>query len=160
MALQPFVGPWPLFQFCNLFDTDGTTPLTSDQPVERPLPTHTEQHKHRINPQIDIHGIRTHDPSVRASEDSSCLRPRSHCDRCYYLLPVAISLEVDRQEREADHSLRSSTEVKNSWNCTTSLPHVFRAWCLRKQLGNTASNKRMILSGCRGIFYTTNAAFF
>jgi hypothetical protein len=25
--------------------------------------------------------IRTHNPSVRASEDSSCLRPRGHCDR-------------------------------------------------------------------------------
>jgi hypothetical protein len=34
--------------------------------------------------QIDIHasnGIRNHDPSVRVSEDSSCLRPRGHCDR-------------------------------------------------------------------------------
>jgi hypothetical protein len=32
----------------------------------------------------DIHalsGIRTHDPSLRAKEDSSCLRPRGHCDR-------------------------------------------------------------------------------
>jgi hypothetical protein len=38
MALQPFVGPWPL-QFRNLFYTDGRTPLTSDQPVARPLPT-------------------------------------------------------------------------------------------------------------------------
>jgi hypothetical protein len=42
-----------------------------------------EQYKHRIK-HTDIHalsGIRTHDPSVRASEDSSCLRPRGHCDR-------------------------------------------------------------------------------
>jgi hypothetical protein len=34
--------------------------------------------------QTDIHtssGIRTHDPSVRAGEDISCLRPRGHCDR-------------------------------------------------------------------------------
>jgi hypothetical protein len=32
----------------------------------------------------DIHasrGIRIHDPSVRADEDSSCPRPRGHCDR-------------------------------------------------------------------------------
>jgi hypothetical protein len=40
----------------------------------------TEQHKHRINAHnTDIHalsGIRNHDPRVRASEDSSCLRPR------------------------------------------------------------------------------------
>jgi hypothetical protein len=45
---------------------------------------HTKQHKHRINAHnTDIHalsGIRTDDPSVRASEDSSCLRPRGHCD--------------------------------------------------------------------------------
>jgi hypothetical protein len=40
---------------------------------------HTEQHKHRIN--ADFHalsGIRTHDPSVRATEDGSCLIPRAH----------------------------------------------------------------------------------
>jgi hypothetical protein len=33
---------------------------------------------------IDIYalnGVRTHDPSVRASEDSSSLRPRGHCYR-------------------------------------------------------------------------------
>jgi hypothetical protein len=32
----------------------------------------------------DIHassGIRTHEPSVRAGEDSSCLKPRGHRDR-------------------------------------------------------------------------------
>jgi hypothetical protein len=31
----------------------------------------------------DVHvssGIWTHDPSLRAGEDGSCLRPRSHCD--------------------------------------------------------------------------------
>jgi hypothetical protein len=44
---------------------------------------HTGHHKHRINAYTDIHalsGIRAHDPSVRASEDSSCLRSRGHCD--------------------------------------------------------------------------------
>jgi hypothetical protein len=60
MALQPFVGPWPLLQFRNHFYTDGRTPWTSDQPVARPLHTHR---------------------SVRASEDSSCLRRRDHCNR-------------------------------------------------------------------------------
>jgi hypothetical protein len=39
VALQPFVGPWPLLQFHNLFYTDGRTPWTSVQPVARPLPT-------------------------------------------------------------------------------------------------------------------------
>jgi hypothetical protein len=53
---------------------------------------HTEQHKHRIN--TDIHalsGIRTHDPSVRASEDGSCLRPRGYCDRLTISLPLHYS---------------------------------------------------------------------
>jgi hypothetical protein len=41
-------------------------------------------HKHRTN--ADRHtyalsGIPTHDLSIRAREDSSCLRPRGHCDR-------------------------------------------------------------------------------
>jgi hypothetical protein len=40
MALQPFVRPWSLLQFRNLFYTDGRPPWTSDQPVTRPLPTH------------------------------------------------------------------------------------------------------------------------
>jgi hypothetical protein len=44
---------------------------------------YTRQHKHRINAHTNINalnGIRTNNPSVRASEDSSCLRPRGHCD--------------------------------------------------------------------------------
>jgi hypothetical protein len=36
MALQPYVGPWSLFQFRN---TDDRTLWTGDQPVARPLPT-------------------------------------------------------------------------------------------------------------------------
>jgi hypothetical protein len=39
MALQPFVAPWPLFQFINLY-TVGRTLWTRDQPVARPLSTH------------------------------------------------------------------------------------------------------------------------
>jgi hypothetical protein len=35
---SPVVGPWPLFQFLNLY-TVGRTPWTGDQPVARPLPT-------------------------------------------------------------------------------------------------------------------------
>jgi hypothetical protein len=43
---------------------------------------HTEQHKHRTHTDIRAsNGIRTHYPSVRASEDGSCFKPRGHCDR-------------------------------------------------------------------------------
>jgi hypothetical protein len=42
---------------------------------------HAEQHREETR--TDIHAsseIRTHDPTVRAGEDSSCLRQRGHCD--------------------------------------------------------------------------------
>jgi hypothetical protein len=39
MALQPFVGTWPLFSFLILY-TVGRTPWTGDQHFARPLPTH------------------------------------------------------------------------------------------------------------------------
>jgi hypothetical protein len=40
MAVLPFIGPWPLPQFRNLFYTDDRAPWTSDQPVANPLPKH------------------------------------------------------------------------------------------------------------------------
>jgi hypothetical protein len=43
-------GPWPLFQFTNLY-TVGRNPWTGDQPVARPLPTHktTQTQNKRIH---------------------------------------------------------------------------------------------------------------
>jgi hypothetical protein len=72
---QPFVDLGRFFSFLMLY-TVGRTPCTWDQPVARPLPTHRTT-------QTDIHalsGTRTHDLSVRASEDSSCLRLRDQYD--------------------------------------------------------------------------------
>jgi hypothetical protein len=62
--------------------TVGETPWTGNQPVVRPLPTHKATQTEQTY--TDIHalsGIRIHDPTVQAGEDSSCLRPRGHCDR-------------------------------------------------------------------------------
>jgi hypothetical protein len=39
MAVQPFVGPWPLFSFLILY-TVGRAPWTGDRPVSRPLLIH------------------------------------------------------------------------------------------------------------------------
>jgi hypothetical protein len=39
MALQPFVGPWPLFQFLEPIHSRQDS-LDGDQPISRPLPTH------------------------------------------------------------------------------------------------------------------------
>jgi hypothetical protein len=40
MVLQPFVGPWPLFQFLNSY-TVGRAPWMGDEPVARPLHAHS-----------------------------------------------------------------------------------------------------------------------
>jgi hypothetical protein len=73
------------FSFSILY-TVGVTPLTWDQPVARLLPTHrTRTHNKHTNIHA-LSGIRTHDPSVRASEDSSCVGLRCHCDRQAKLL--------------------------------------------------------------------------
>jgi hypothetical protein len=85
MAIQPIVGPRPVFQLRNLLmQTVGLFGRGISPSQVRYL--NVGQHKHRINAQTDIHvlsGIRTYDPSVQASGDSSCLRPRGHCDRLF-----------------------------------------------------------------------------
>jgi hypothetical protein len=80
---------YTLLSRCRIFHcisldlyTIDWTPSTSDRPVARPLPKYGTT-QHRINAHTHTHtphihalsGIRTHDPSVQASEDSSCLRP-------------------------------------------------------------------------------------
>jgi hypothetical protein len=67
VALQPFVGPWPLLQFRNHFSQPvGLLGRVVNQSQGRYL--HVGQ-QDRINTYTDIHvlsGIRSHDPSVRA----------------------------------------------------------------------------------------------
>jgi hypothetical protein len=77
-------GPRPLIQFRNNFSRMvGLLGRVTSPSQSRYL--HTGQHKHRINahtPKVHaLSGIRTHDPGVQASEDSSYLRPRVYCDR-------------------------------------------------------------------------------
>jgi hypothetical protein len=76
MASHPFLGPWPLLQFRNLFFTQTVGLLGRVISQSQGCYLHTGQHEHRINAHTDIHalsGIRTHDPSVPASKYSSCL---------------------------------------------------------------------------------------
>jgi hypothetical protein len=76
MALQPFVRPWPLFQFFNLY-TVGRTPWTGDQPVARPLP------KHRLNAQsMPRVGLETTTPVFERAKTVHALdRAAGHYDR-------------------------------------------------------------------------------
>jgi hypothetical protein len=64
MALQPFVGPWPLFQFLDFYTVDRT-PWTGDQPVARPLLVHrTARTQNKHTQTYASNRIRNHDPSV------------------------------------------------------------------------------------------------
>jgi hypothetical protein len=115
MALQPL---WDMaaFQFPDLF-TIGRTPSTSDQPVARALPKHranTNTEKHIYIPNIRaLSGIRTHDHSVRASEDSSCFRPLGYSDRrTYHVSPekrqVSFKILLLTNERSYFRVLKNS----------------------------------------------------
>jgi hypothetical protein len=81
MALPAHSRPGPLIQFRDHFSqTVGLLGrvISSSQG----LYLNTEQQKRIHTPNIHaLTGIRTHDPSVRASEDSTYLRPRGHCGR-------------------------------------------------------------------------------
>jgi hypothetical protein len=85
VALQPFFGPWPLFSFLILTQTAGL--LGRGISPSQGLYINTGQHKHRLHTHTHIPNIRalsgigSHDHSVRASEDSSCLKPRGYRDR-------------------------------------------------------------------------------
>jgi hypothetical protein len=84
LALHPLLDLEQFFIFL-IFYTVGRAPWMGEQPLARSLPKHrtTQTQNKRIYTPI-IHAlseIRTHDPSVRASGESSCLRIRGHCDR-------------------------------------------------------------------------------
>jgi hypothetical protein len=84
---SPFVGPGLFFSFV-IFFTQRVGLLGRIISTSQGLYLYTGQHKHRINAHTNIHAssrIRTYDPSVRASEDSSCLRPLVYRDRYYYV---------------------------------------------------------------------------
>jgi hypothetical protein len=112
MALPSHSGPWPLIQFCNHFSqTVGL--LGRVQLVSRPVPKHRTTQTHKIKriytPNINaLSGIRTYDPSVRASEGSSCLRSRGCCDRRMFQLAA----------------MRKQTGRLNQWLCTLSIVAV------------------------------------
>jgi hypothetical protein len=97
---------------------------------------HTGQHKHIINAHTDIHalsGIRTHELSVRASEESSCLRQRGHCDRHYvyteqhkYIINAHVDIHALSGIRTHDLSVRASEES----SCLRQRGHCDRLPCL------------------------------
>jgi hypothetical protein len=69
MALQPFVGPWPLFSFLIIY-TVGRTPYTGDQAVARPLPIHTttQTQNKRTQTSIPLVGFITTTPVFKRAK--------------------------------------------------------------------------------------------
>jgi hypothetical protein len=84
MALQPLLlGPGLFFNFV-IFFTQTVGLLGRVISPSQGLYLYSRQHKHRINANTNIHAwsrIWTYDPSVRASENSSGLRPHGYSDR-------------------------------------------------------------------------------
>jgi hypothetical protein len=77
MALQPFYCFGRFFTFLNLTQS---VRLLGWGII---LHTYTQNNTNRINAQRYpcLEWIRNQDPSFRADEDGSCLRPCTHCDR-------------------------------------------------------------------------------
>jgi hypothetical protein len=82
MALQPF-GPWPHFQFLNLY-TFARTLWMSDQPVARPLPTHTTTQTQNTRTETSMPPLGL-EPTIavfqRAKTVHALVRSRGLCDR-------------------------------------------------------------------------------
>jgi hypothetical protein len=81
MALQPF-GLWPLFQFLNPIRSKYDSLYGGS--VSLKVATYTQSNTNTEYMHTDINassGIRTHDRSVQAGEDGSCLRQGGDCER-------------------------------------------------------------------------------
>jgi hypothetical protein len=83
----------------------GKTPWAGDQPVGRPLSTHTTTQTQNKNTQYR-HPCLEWDSNPRsqcgAGEDRSCLRPRGHCDRRASLLARIQMGRIGRSDRPTD----------------------------------------------------------
>jgi hypothetical protein len=83
MTHSPLLGPGLFFSFVVTF-TQTVGLLGRAINPSQGLYLHRTAQSHNKHTHTDIHalsGIRTHDPSVREGEDSSCSRQRGHCDR-------------------------------------------------------------------------------
>jgi hypothetical protein len=77
-----FVGPWPLFQFLNLY-TVGRTLWTGDQPFARPLPTHktTQTQNTRRETSMPRVGFELTILVFERAKTFHALDPGGHCAR-------------------------------------------------------------------------------
>jgi hypothetical protein len=82
---------------------------------------HTEKRTHTSNIHALI-GIRTHDPGLRASEDSTCLRPLGYRDRQILHTEILLFIWFDNLRTECSTSLCSkflNSNDTHAWNKNT-----------------------------------------
>jgi hypothetical protein len=109
MAVQSFVGPWPLLQIRNIFFTQTVGLLGRVIGPSQGRYLRTGQRIHKIKAHTDIYalsGIRTQDPSVRASEDNSCGRAATVFGPVHTLEPqiYMISFNIIRATKTMDET--------------------------------------------------------
>jgi hypothetical protein len=144
MAVQSFVGPWPLLQFRNLFYTDRRIHWTSDQLVSRPLPTHRTTEAQNKRTQICLEW----DLNPR-SQRSSERRRLGHCDRRSRTYTILIILQKNSLFWDIT-PLSLLTFSRNTWPATSGLkskPSKQPAWSKEKAKGlwfanNEINNKK------------------
>jgi hypothetical protein len=121
MALPAHSGPRHLIQIRNhVSQTVELLGRVISPSQGRYLNTGRHKQNKRIHtPNIHaLSGIRTHDPRVRASEDSSCLRPRGYYDRH----PEDITL----QKYEGEPLNKSQMDIKSKTrDIQTRHKHIF-----------------------------------
>jgi hypothetical protein len=131
MVVQPFVGPWFLLQFRNLFYTDGRTPWTSDQPVARPLPAHrTTQSQKKSHTQTSMPRV-GFEPMIPVFERVKTVHALDGAATAIGLLSE-IPEDISIKRINCEHSMSVSqwstyiTDYKD-WSC-----HIFisRPWHL------------------------------
>jgi hypothetical protein len=110
IPLIPYSFGVEVFHFSLYLYMIGRNRWTSYRPISRPLPkyrTTQTQNKRTHTPNIHaLSGIRTHDHSVRASENSSYLIPVGYRDRPMYYSPSIIRMTKSRRMRWAGHVAR------------------------------------------------------
>jgi hypothetical protein len=68
MALEHFVGPWPLFSILIIY-TVGRTPWTGDQPITKPLPTHRTTNRYIEQMHTDNRSRVKFEPTIPVFEE-------------------------------------------------------------------------------------------
>jgi hypothetical protein len=94
MTLQPFAGPRPLFSFL-IFYAVSRTPWTGDQPVAKPLPAHTEQHKQNKRTQTSMApvGLEPMIPVFERPKTVYAFSRHGQCDRLVYILSFVLACD-------------------------------------------------------------------